>query len=250
MWILRRASLPLRMRGLNMYHSGYGSMGFSVGRHELSSEAGAKDTKDEDDDDLEEEGFSVEETPVGDEGEKLLDYDIELSDDSVSEEFDIEEQHNELELPLWHDEDGVSEVKKFSRRRVESELFKAIMDAPGLSIHTALDKWVEEGKELNREEISLAMVNLRKHKMYERALQEQYAKRGDIHKTEKIFYRMKQAAYAPGLREYQVLIEAYINAKVPAHGIRNRFPIYLIEEIDRSFCKEVVSTDDDATVVS
>ncbi|XP_045797046.1 pentatricopeptide repeat-containing protein At1g80270, mitochondrial-like isoform X1 [Trifolium pratense] len=208
---LRRISLPLsRMRGLNVrvscvklmpntcveneagisdspeivsgnggfllrnrcYHSGYGSMGFSVGRREFSSEAGAKDTKDEDDE--LEEGFSeLEETPVGDEGEKLLDSDseTELSDDSVSEVSDIEEPHNELELPLSHDEGGISEVKKFSRKRVESELFKAIMDAPGHSIHTALDKWVEDGKELNREEISLAMVNLRKHKMYERALQ-------------------------------------------------------------------------------
>jgi hypothetical protein len=160
------------------YHSGYGSMGFSVGRRELSSEAGAKDTKDEDDDDLEEgfseleEGFSeLEETPVGDEGEKLLDSDTELSDDSVSEESDIEEPHNELELPLSHDEDEILEVKKRIRRRVESELFKAIMAAPGHTIHTALDKWVEEGKELSRVEISLAMVNLRKRKMYGRALQ-------------------------------------------------------------------------------
>ncbi|KAK2416621.1 Tetratricopeptide repeat (TPR) superfamily protein [Trifolium repens] len=214
MWTLRRASLPLRKSGLNVrvscvklmpntlvddeaeisdspkivygnggfllrnrcYHSGYGSMGFSVGRRELSSEAGAKDTKDEDDDDLEEgfseleEGFSeLEETPVGDEGEKLLDSDTELSDDSVSEESDIEEPHNELELPLSHNEDEILEVK--IRRRAESELFKAIMAAPGHTIHTALDKWVEEGKELSRQEISLAMVNLRKRKMYGRALQ-------------------------------------------------------------------------------
>ncbi|GAU17874.1 hypothetical protein TSUD_330000 [Trifolium subterraneum] len=210
MWTLRRASLPLRMRGLNVrvscvklmpntcaeneaeicdspkivygndgflsrnrcYHSGYGSMGFCVGRRELSSEAGAKDTKDEYDDVLEE-GFSELEGELDGEGEKVLDSDseTELSDDSVSEESDIEEPHNELELPLSHDEDGVSKVKRFSRKRVESELFKAIMDAPGLSIHTALDKWVEDGKELSREEISLAMVNLRKHKMYGRALQ-------------------------------------------------------------------------------
>jgi hypothetical protein len=117
-----------------------------------------------------EEGFSeLEETPVGDEGEKLLDSDTELSDGSVSEESDIEEPHNELELPLSHNEDEILEVK--IRRRAESELFKAIMAAPGHTIHTALDKWVEEGKELSRQEISLAMVNLRKRKMYGRALQ-------------------------------------------------------------------------------
>jgi pentatricopeptide repeat protein len=53
-------------------------------------------------------------------------------------------------------------------------------------------------------------------------IQEQYAKMGDIHNTEKIFYRMKQVGYAPRLRQYQVLIGAYINAKVPAYGIRDR----------------------------
>lgn len=148
------------------YHSGNGSLKFTVGRRELSSEAGASSTKDEDGDDLEE-GFSELETPAGEESEKLLGSDTELSD--KSDESDIEEPRDELELPLSPDED-VTE-KKLSRRKAESELFKAIMEAPGLTIHKALDKWVEEGKEISREEISLAMVNLRKRNMFGRALQ-------------------------------------------------------------------------------
>ncbi|CAK8543078.1 unnamed protein product [Lathyrus sativus] len=206
MWALRRASLPaLRKRGFNVrfscvnltsstwvenesgiddsrriingdggfslrnrcYHSGEGSLKFTTGRRELSSEAGASSTKDEEDD--LEEGFSELETSAGDESEKLSGSDTELSDES--DEVDIEEPHNELDLPLSHDEDVILMEKKSSRRKAESELFKAIMEAPGLSIHKALDKWVEEGKEMSREEISLAMVNLRKRKMYGRALQ-------------------------------------------------------------------------------
>ncbi|CAI8613841.1 unnamed protein product [Vicia faba] len=208
MWALRRASLPppLRKGGFNLrvscvnltpttcvqneavfadspriinrnggfssinrcYHSGNASFKFTLGRREFSSEAGASNPKDEEDDDLEE-GFSELETPVGEESEKLLSSDTELSDES--DELDIEEPHNELELPLSHDEDVISTEKKLSRRKAESELFKAIMEAPGLSIHKVLDKWVEEGNEMSREEISLAMVNLRKRKMYGRALQ-------------------------------------------------------------------------------
>ncbi|KHN30357.1 Pentatricopeptide repeat-containing protein, mitochondrial, partial [Glycine soja] len=51
---------------------------------------------------------------------------------------------------------------------------------------------------------------------------EQYAKRGDIHNSEKIFLRMKQADYTSKAKMYQVLMNAYINAKVPAYGIRDR----------------------------
>jgi len=49
---------------------------------------------------------------------------------------------------------------------------------------------------------------------------QQYAKRGDIHNSEKIFYRMKE--YQSKTKMYQVLLTAYVNAKVPAYGIRDR----------------------------
>ncbi|RDX73461.1 Pentatricopeptide repeat-containing protein, mitochondrial, partial [Mucuna pruriens] len=195
MWALRRASIPLRARGFNArascvkltrtscveeesgisesrgvtyggflspktrYHSGHSaSLNFTVRRRELSSSS----TKE--DDDLED-GFSELETPAGDgnESDNLLISDTDLSDDG-EKEGGVEEPHNEI--------DEVAKEKEKPRRgRVESELFKEILNARGISIHLALDKWLEDGNELTREEVSLAMVNLRKRKMFGRALQ-------------------------------------------------------------------------------
>lgn len=54
------------------------------------------------------------------------------------------------------------------------------------------------------------------------AIMEQHAKRGDIHNSEKMFHRMRQSGYVARLRQFQTLIQAYINAKAPAYGIRER----------------------------
>ncbi|KAB1222188.1 hypothetical protein CJ030_MR2G023451 [Morella rubra] len=54
------------------------------------------------------------------------------------------------------------------------------------------------------------------------AIMEQYAKRGDIHNSEKMFNRIRQAGYVGRGRQFQALVQAYINAKVPAYGIRER----------------------------
>ncbi|KAL3030921.1 hypothetical protein AAZX31_02G000600 [Glycine max] len=54
------------------------------------------------------------------------------------------------------------------------------------------------------------------------AILEQYAKRGDVHNSEKIFLKMRQAGYTSRISQFQVLIQAYVNAKVPAYGIRER----------------------------
>lgn len=51
---------------------------------------------------------------------------------------------------------------------------------------------------------------------------DQYAKRGDVHNAEKIFLRMKQAGYVSRARPFSALLQAYINAKVPAYGFRER----------------------------
>ncbi|KAI3864822.1 hypothetical protein MKX03_000721 [Papaver bracteatum] len=50
----------------------------------------------------------------------------------------------------------------------------------------------------------------------------QYSTRGDIHNTEKIFHRLKQTGYASKIWDYQSLLQAYINGKVPAYGFRER----------------------------
>ncbi|KAL6639031.1 hypothetical protein ACP70R_022761 [Stipagrostis hirtigluma subsp. patula] len=49
-----------------------------------------------------------------------------------------------------------------------------------------------------------------------------YAEKGDIHNAEKIFDRLKQIRYPGRTPPYDILLEAYVNAKVPPHGFRER----------------------------
>ncbi|XP_028777007.1 pentatricopeptide repeat-containing protein At1g15480, mitochondrial-like [Neltuma alba] len=51
---------------------------------------------------------------------------------------------------------------------------------------------------------------------------ELYAKLGDRHNTEKWLFRMRQSGYRGRLRPYEILTQAYINAKTPAYGLRER----------------------------
>lgn len=50
----------------------------------------------------------------------------------------------------------------------------------------------------------------------------EYSKRGDIHNSEKMLHRMKQAGYTARFHQFQCLVQAYINAKAPAYGMRER----------------------------
>ncbi|KAG9454900.1 hypothetical protein H6P81_007804 [Aristolochia fimbriata] len=50
----------------------------------------------------------------------------------------------------------------------------------------------------------------------------QYAKRGDIHKAEKIFHSLRQAGYVGRMQQYQTLLQTYVNAKTPAYGFIER----------------------------
>ncbi|KAE8734377.1 Pentatricopeptide repeat-containing protein [Hibiscus syriacus] len=154
---------------LRFYLSKHASSDFPIRSCGLSSQAGAESSGEEDD---LEDGFSELETPANaetkgdhnfkDETEDGLDSDEELSGD-------VEETtSNELELF-----EAVTDVhdKKASSRRTTSELFKAIISTTGISIFKVLDKWVEEGKSISRDEVSAANFNLRKRRMYGRALQ-------------------------------------------------------------------------------
>jgi hypothetical protein len=154
------------------YCTARGSSNVFVVRHNFSSQAGAKSSGEEDE---LEDGFSELEMPfsavknqdgnVEDESDDELISEPELSDDGV----DIEEpSHKELEL--LDTETNPSEKKAF-KKRAQSALFNAILAAPGFSVHNALDKWVEEGHDLSRAEITLTVTNLRKRRMYGRALQ-------------------------------------------------------------------------------
>ncbi|KAL6138013.1 hypothetical protein ACLB2K_063301 [Fragaria x ananassa] len=197
MWALRRVSLPLRKQGFSVGTSRascanfflespqLGSDGFlpskrlyttnvlskfSVDRRSLSSQAGTESSGEEDD---LEDGFSKLETPptaevvqasnANDENEDEL-----VSGPEISDEADIEPSQNELELSEIESDPN---DKLSPRRRDVSALFKAILEFPGLSVHSALDKWVKEGNDLSRAEISLAMINLRRRRMFGRALQ-------------------------------------------------------------------------------
>lgn len=54
------------------------------------------------------------------------------------------------------------------------------------------------------------------------AVMGKYADRGDVHNTEKTFHMMRVGGYAPRIRQYQCLLKAYITAKKPAYGFRDR----------------------------
>ncbi|XP_050381682.1 pentatricopeptide repeat-containing protein At1g80270, mitochondrial-like [Argentina anserina] len=143
----------------------------SVDIRSLSSHAGTKSSGE--DDDLED-GFSELETPPTAEAIQVSNTDNESEDALVSgpevsdDEEDIGPSQNELELS---ESESDPHGKRSPRRRLDSALFKAIMEFPGLSVHSALDKWVGEGNDLSRADISLAMIHLRRRKMFGRALQ-------------------------------------------------------------------------------
>ncbi|KAJ8770363.1 hypothetical protein K2173_014976 [Erythroxylum novogranatense] len=141
-----------------------------MGTRNLSSQAGAKSSKS--DDDLED-GFSeletissntTEDTAVGSDDELLSEPDI--LDDNHEEDCIGEPSQTAFELSGA--ETDLSEKKP--QNKGPSELFKAIVTSP-TSLYDVLNKWVEEGKDLSRTEITTAMLNLRKRRMYLKALQ-------------------------------------------------------------------------------
>eukprot|EP00262_Sarcandra_glabra_P000448 TRINITY_DN10528_c0_g1_i1.p1 TRINITY_DN10528_c0_g1~~TRINITY_DN10528_c0_g1_i1.p1 ORF type:complete len:628 (-),score=106.64 TRINITY_DN10528_c0_g1_i1:161-2044(-) len=162
-----------RFRSLMMVsHSPSGLGKFFVGSRCLSSQAGTKSSGDEDD---LEDGFSELETAsiTSSPGVKSADgentEESELSDDDLGENLS-EVAHSELDL--LDVETGSQVEKKSHKGGSNSGLFNAIMAIPRQSsIHSAIEKWVEEGNTLGRTEISLAMLNFRKRRLFGRALQ-------------------------------------------------------------------------------
>lgn len=51
---------------------------------------------------------------------------------------------------------------------------------------------------------------------------EEYAKKGNVHHAEKIFYQLRQMDFPGKALPYHLLIQAYVKAKVPAYGFRER----------------------------
>lgn len=152
------------------YHTKRASASQFMCRRGLSSEAGAKSSGEEDD---LEDGFSELETPASTDTAQRINAEDENEDELISEpeisDVDAEPSQNELELSDTEDDPS---RRRPSRKGTASALFKAIMaTSPGVSVNNVLDKWVEEGNELSRTEISMAIFNFRKYRMYGRALQ-------------------------------------------------------------------------------
>ncbi|KAL3533534.1 hypothetical protein ACH5RR_007055 [Cinchona calisaya] len=145
-----------------------------MGTHSFSSRAGTKSTG-EDDDDLED-GFSELETSTASNQNEESHAVNGNEDDLISEPELSEEDVDDNEVDRPHDELELSDTdidveKKSEQRTASSELYKAILAAPGLSVHKVVDKWLEEGNELTRSEIASTTLNLRKRRMFGRALQ-------------------------------------------------------------------------------
>ncbi|CAO2162192.1 unnamed protein product [Urochloa humidicola] len=53
-------------------------------------------------------------------------------------------------------------------------------------------------------------------------LLDSYSKKGDIHNSERVFYKLRQIGYTGRIRQYQLLLHAYLYAKTPAYGFKER----------------------------
>ena len=147
------------------YSTSHGSSKVLTGWCNFSSQAHSK-SSDQEEDDLED-GFSELESPASvdeESGDELIS-EPELSDGEDDGDV-VKEPQNELELS---DTEADVTEKRSPRKRASSALFNAILAAPGFSVQTALGKWEDEN-DLTRSEIWLAMLNLRKRRMFGKAL--------------------------------------------------------------------------------
>lgn len=135
-----------------------------LGTRSLSSHAGAKSSDSEND---VEDGFS--DLEVSPETNKVGDTSDDLEDGLSEDDLSVEGKDEDADHAV-----GLLDAAKdtnVNKKIATSPLFKILMEAPRLSINSALDKWVEEGNALGRSEISTVILNLRKWKLYGKALQ-------------------------------------------------------------------------------
>ncbi|CAI9287603.1 unnamed protein product [Lactuca saligna] len=124
----------------------------ATSKHTYSSMASTKSSGEEDDDELED-GFS------------------ELEGNNDEDESD-NESTSEPELSENDMEESVPEITKtHQQKRASSAIFKALMDSPMQPAQKTLDKWLEKGDSITRSDVSIAMLELRRRRMYAKALQ-------------------------------------------------------------------------------
>ncbi|EYU29601.1 hypothetical protein MIMGU_mgv1a024193mg, partial [Erythranthe guttata] len=143
----------------------------------------------EQDDDLED-AFSELEAPLGAVRKAASADDV---DDSMSESDLYEGKSVTTE--------GDAEKKSFPKTNPHSAFTKAVLGAPIVSVVKVLDQWVKEGNELTKPEVSSTMVNLRKRRMFVKALKTKLlvyrtllancVSTGNVKKSEDLFNKMK-----------------------------------------------------------
>lgn len=69
-------------------------------------------------------------------------------------------------LGLSDSKSQVNGEKEPRRMSLASPIFKVVMEAPWHSVNDTLNKWVEEGNSLGRDEISMTPLNLRKRRFW------------------------------------------------------------------------------------
>ncbi|KAL5546616.1 hypothetical protein UlMin_006303 [Ulmus minor] len=210
MWALRRAPLLLRNRGFSirassvcfpdtevpftctqekvgiskscqpisnssvsakrLYHTKHLSAIHFAVRRSLSSQVGAKSSGEEDDLG---DGFSKPEASDGAKPVQKTNVEHGNEDELISEPYsdDYFAEPSKYELELSDSELNLSVKGGTSSKKADSSLFKAILAAPGRSVSSAVDKWVKEGNEVTRGEVDVTVLNLRKLRMFGRALQ-------------------------------------------------------------------------------
>lgn len=167
---------------LNKYSSRSHSRATS--NHLFSSLAGTK-SNGEDDDNLED-GFSELDADTTDViQEKNVEPDdmedgfseLEASSTDVIQDKNVEDDNDddlisEPELSKEEDDDSIITPEKTRKqKKAFSVLFKAIMDSPTVPAQKSLDKWLEKGDKVTRSDVSMAMLELRRRRMFDKALQ-------------------------------------------------------------------------------
>nr|KAJ0205711.1 hypothetical protein LSAT_V11C500285980 [Lactuca sativa] len=124
----------------------------ATSNHSYSSMASTKSSGEEDDDELED-GFS----------ELEGNNDEDESDNESTSEPELSENDMEVSVP------EITETHQ--QKRASSVIFKALMDSPMQPAQKTLDKWLEKGDTISRSDVSIAMLELRRRRMYAKALQ-------------------------------------------------------------------------------
>lgn len=141
---------------------------FSTGARSFASQVGAKSGGEEDD---LEDGFSELGTPEVSTAAK--DSSFESDSDNLISEPELSD--NEVEVApedgLTLDTEIDTDETLSQRKNMLSDLFWAILNDPVQSVYNILDKYVADGKELGRAEVSYALLGLRRRRMFGKALQ-------------------------------------------------------------------------------